>query len=166
MRRIAIDFVFDKEAQLFDNINFAGLGAAVLLPLIFFSNPVLVVIGYIASAVAGWNIGSNIGSILSIDEEIKAKVFESGCENFVNSIDKIFDEIETIIISTFSEKLDHTDQMIKKVILYYGNLLEQQEKAHQETQEQIIPFISEKQQQLTQLQNQLQTILSKINQSR
>ncbi|MDJ0516414.1 MAG: hypothetical protein QNJ74_09195 [Trichodesmium sp. MO_231.B1] len=101
--------------------------------------------------------------------EVKQQVYDLGFEKFDESAEEIFNRICEKITEVFSNNFESVSTVIEQAISLYENLLEQQEKVNQETQEKIESektFISEKQKQLTQLENQLETILSQINQSR
>ncbi|MBK1987635.1 hypothetical protein A0J48_008805 [Sphaerospermopsis aphanizomenoides BCCUSP55] len=59
---------------------------------------------------------------------------------------------------------DLINEVVKETISIYENILEQQEKAHQETLEQREiekAFINQKRQELEQVQKELQTIINK-----
>ena len=147
-----------------------GLGGLTTGALIAFTG-----LGFLPVLLAGGAaalIGSFFGT--GIDEEsakmnIKQQVCDASLKNFHQSAEEIFNRICENITEVFSNDFESFSRVIEQAISLYENLLEQQEKAHQETQEKIESekvFISDKQQQLKQLQNQLEIILSQINKSR
>ncbi|WP_228013168.1 hypothetical protein [Nostoc edaphicum] len=79
----------------------------------------------------------------------------------VNATPAKFDEI---IGSVFENRVESTSRVIAQAIALYENLLEQQEKAHNETLEQREAekmWIYQKHEELEQVQNGLEIILSK-----
>ncbi len=101
--------------------------------------------------------------------EVKQQVYDLGFEKFDESAEEIFNRICENSTEVFYSNCNSVSKVIDKAIFLYENLLEQQEKTNKETKEKLETekgFISENQQQLTELQNQLQTILSQINESR
>jgi hypothetical protein len=144
---------------VFGNIGLAGLGAALLLPTFIFAGPILFIVG---NLMAGGLLGSGVGGVLGFDAKIREKVFEVGCEQFVTSLEDIFEKINEIIAIAFDEKVGQANEIIAKAISFYENLLEQQEKAHQETQEQRETekaFISQKRNELEQVQRNIEAII-------
>ncbi len=145
--------------DILGELGLAGLGAALLIPAVVFAGPILGVIG---TLVGGGLLGTGVGSMLDINSKVKSKVFEVGCEKFVKSLEDTFEEINEIISSAFDEKVELADEIIAKAISFYENLLEQQEKAHQETLEQRQAdkeFIACKRQELEQVQKNIEVIL-------
>jgi hypothetical protein len=141
-------FNFNEGADILGNVGLAGLGAAVLVPAFIFAGPILAI----------------IGGFLGIDSAIRAKVFETGIQQFVDSLDGVFEKINEIIGTTFEERVKQTEVTIMNIISFYEVLIEQQEKAHQETLEQREiekAFINQKRQELEQVQKALQTIINK-----
>jgi hypothetical protein len=90
----------------------------------------------VSSLVAGGLFSTGVGGVLGIDADIRAKVFENGCEQFVESLGKTFENIDEIIVQAFGERLERVDEVVARAISMYETLLEQQEKAHQKTLEQ------------------------------
>ncbi len=134
-----------------------GFGAA-LVPVVFIAGPILAIIAGLGAGLLGG------GGIAIIEESVKEKVFQLGCEQFVNSIDGIVNKLDQMICSVFSERVEIATEAIDKAISVYENLLEQQEKAHQETLEQREAekvWIFQKRQELEQLYNELEAMLSK-----
>ncbi|WP_373528918.1 dynamin family protein [Nostoc sp.] len=98
------------------------------------------------------------------DTRIKQKIIESGLVKFAESQDKITEQINQYISSIFESKIKSFSAVIAQAIALYENLLEQQEKAHNETLEQREAekiWIYQKRQELEQVQNRLEVILSK-----
>ncbi|WP_322689786.1 dynamin family protein [Nostoc sp. DedSLP04] len=98
------------------------------------------------------------------DTRIKQKIIESGLAKFAESQDKITEQINQYISSIFESKIKSFSAVIAQAIALYENLLEQQEKAHNETLEQREAQkmrIYQKRQELEQVQNELEVILSK-----
>jgi uncharacterized tellurite resistance protein B-like protein/GTPase SAR1 family protein len=154
-------FNFNEGADILGNVGLAGLGAAVLVPAFIFAGPILAIIG---GLIGGGLIGTGIGGFLGIDSAIRAKVFETGIQQFVDSLDGVFEKINEIIGTTFEERVKQTEVTIMNIISFYEVLIEQQEKAHQETLEQREiekAFINQKRQELEQVQKALQTIINK-----
>jgi len=150
---------FAANIGILGELGLAGLGAALLIPAVVFAGPIL---GFIGSLVGGGLLGTGLGNILDINSKVKAKVFEVGCEKFVESLEDTFEKISEIIGSAFDEKVELADEIIKKAISFYENLLEQQEKAHKETLEQREAdkaWISQKRQELEQVQKNIEAIL-------
>jgi hypothetical protein len=94
--------------------------------------------------------------------KVKAKVFEVGFENFIESIEDVHEKINNIIFSGFTEKVKVSEQVIYKAIIFYEQLLEQQEKAHNKTIEQRDAekaWILQQRQELEQVQKNIEAIL-------
>jgi predicted component of type VI protein secretion system len=106
--------------------------------------------------------------IKGVDEQqntgIKQKIIESGLSKFVESKNQILEEINQYIISIFESRIESFTTVIDQAISLCENLIEQQEKAHQENLEQREiekAFINQKRQELEQVQKELQTIINK-----
>ncbi|MEH2237728.1 dynamin family protein [Nostoc sp.] len=98
------------------------------------------------------------------DTGIKQKIIESGLAKFAESQDKIKEQINQYISSIFESKIKSFSAVIAEAIALYENLLEQQEKAHNETLEQREAekmWIYQKRQELEQVQKGLEVILNK-----
>jgi hypothetical protein len=67
---------------------------------------------------------------------IKQQVFDKGCEQFVESLEKTFENIDEIIVAEFRKRIEQVDEVIGGAISMYENLLEQQEAVHQKNLEQ------------------------------
>ncbi|MEP0779727.1 dynamin family protein [Microcoleus sp. ZQ-A2] len=150
---------FAANIGILGDLGLAGLGAALLIPAFVFAGPILGVIG---GLVGGGLLGGGLGNILDINSKVKAKVFEVGCEKFAESLEDNFEKISEIIGSAFNEKVELADEIITKAISFYENLLEQQDKAHKETVEQRQAekaWISQKRQELEQVQKNIEAIL-------
>ncbi len=147
------------DIDILGNIGLAGLGAALLIPAVILAGPIVCFIG---SLVGGGLLGTGVGNMFDLDTKVKAKVCEVGCERFIESLEDIFGKINAIIDSAFSEKVERADEIIAKAIFFYESILEQQEKAHKETQEQCEAekaWIAQKRQELEQLQKNIKAII-------
>jgi hypothetical protein len=142
-----------------------GVGGALAAGLLAFTG-----LGFIAITVAAVaaTIASSFGlGLLDFDglkDQIKVKVFEIGFEKFDESVDKIAEKLNGIINEVFNDRLEAASQVIAEAISLYENLLEQQEKAHQENLEQREiekAFINQKRQEIEQVQKELQTMINK-----
>jgi GTPase Era involved in 16S rRNA processing len=161
-------YKFEINSKINHELNWLGLGAAVLVPLVCFTNPIAIIAGFIGSIVGGWNIGYTTVNLLFIDNEIRGKVFEAGCEQFCNSVDNIIDAISDIIIATFDERLEQAEAAIQEIIMHYDNILKQNEKANQESLEQRQQdqaWIEQKRQQLEQVQKNIEGIVTSVTTS-
>ncbi|MGB3535478.1 MAG: dynamin family protein [Microcoleaceae cyanobacterium] len=155
------NYKFDMNSKVNYEFNWLGLGTAALVPLILLSNPIAMIAGFVASLVGGWNIGS----AMAVDDEIKGKVFEAGCEQFCNSVDNIIDAIAEIIIATFDEREEQAEAAIKEIIMHYDNILKQNEKAHQESLEQRKQdqdWIEQQRQKIGQFKHEIEEIVEKV----
>lgn len=149
------DFSSNATKGFWGGLGAVGIGAA-LVPVVFLAGPILAVIAGIGAGFFGG------GGIAVIEETIKENVLKMGCEQFVNSLDNIFEKINEIIGSVFDDRVNAISEIIEKAISFYENLLEQQEKAHQETLEQREvekAWLAQKRQELEQVQNGIEAIL-------
>lgn len=106
---------------------------------------------------------SAIINILSLDSKIRAKSFESGWQQFVDSREVTFEKINEIIGSAFHERVALADEVIGDVLSIYENILQQQEQANQETLEALEEEkikITQKRQELEQAQKRIEAILN------
>jgi uncharacterized tellurite resistance protein B-like protein/GTPase SAR1 family protein len=152
------NFVFDDFSFL-GNLGIAGLGVAVFVPAIILAGPVLLAVG---TLVASGLFGTGVGGILGIDAEIRAKVFEKGCEQFVESLNKTFENIDEIVVTALNERFERVDEIVLRAISLYENLLEQQNEAHQKNLEQReteIAWITQKRLELENLRNNVEAFL-------
>lgn len=141
------------------NLGLAGLGVAVFVPAIILAGPILFAVG---SLVAGGLFGTGVGGVLGIDANIRAKVFEKGCEQFVESLSKTFENIDEIVDTAFCARLERVDEVISRTISLYENLLEQQEESHQKNLEQREAekaWIAQKRLELEDLKNNAEAVL-------
>lgn len=156
------------KTDLHDQINFSvndinddfagtgglGLGSALAAGLLAFTPLGLIAIGTPSiAAVVGVFFGLGI-----LDRVIiKVKVLELGFQNFETSKDKISEKLYEIVKSAINNKVHSASQVIEQVIFRYENLLQQQNKAHQETLEQRNAekaWIAQKCEELRQLQTE------------
>lgn len=124
------------------------------------------VVPAVAATIA--RITSSLGfGLLDFNElkyQIKIKVFEIGFQTFEESIDKVSEKLDEIINTVFNSRIEVSSRVIAEAISLYENLIEQQEKAHQENLEQREiekAFINQKRQEIEQVQKELQTIINK-----
>jgi uncharacterized tellurite resistance protein B-like protein/GTPase Era involved in 16S rRNA processing len=139
-----------------------GIGGTLATVLILFSPLGLVssLLASVGAAVAG-ALGLGIIDFDGINNQIKLKIVEMGLQNFYDSIDKVVEKLEEIINSVFAAKVESVSQIVAEAISLYENLLEQQEKADQETIEQRQAekaLIVQKRQELKQVQQNLEAI--------
>lgn len=140
-----------------------GIGSAVAFGLLAFTG--VGFIGIIIASVAAM-IASSFGlGMLDIDglhDQIKIKIIEEGLKKFDESLEKFGEKLGEIIDTVFDSKIESASQVIAQAISLYENLLEQQEKAHQETLEEREAdkaWISQKHQELEQAHKDIQSII-------
>ncbi|MEH2383931.1 MAG: hypothetical protein V7K27_34430 [Nostoc sp.] len=124
---------------------------------------IAVIVASVAAAIAG-SFGFGMLDFDGLKDQIKEKVFELGFQKFNESMDTIFEKLNEIVNSVFENRVESASRVIAEAIALYENLLEQQEKAHNETLEQREAekiWIYQKRQELEQVQNRLEVILSK-----
>ncbi|MEH1912216.1 MAG: hypothetical protein V7L05_06520 [Nostoc sp.] len=124
---------------------------------------IAVIVASVAAAIAG-SFGFGMLDFDGLKDKIKGKVFELGFQKFDESMDKLSDKLDEIVGSVFENRVESASRVIAEAIALYENLLEQQEKAHNETLEQREAekmWIYQKRQELEQVQNRLEVILSK-----
>ncbi|BAY61552.1 dynamin family protein [Calothrix brevissima NIES-22] len=133
-----------------------GVGAA-LVPVIFMAGPILAIIAGMGAGLFGG------GGIAIIEDSVREKVFQLGCEQFVNSLDSIFENLDNMIISVFNERIEIAAKKIEQAISFYENLLEQQEKFHQQTVEDHHAdkvIIDQKYQEFEQINHKIKSIIN------
>lgn len=158
------DFYQHKSSEFGDsgfgtNLGLAGLGVAVLVPAFILAGPILAVLG---SLLGGSLLGAGATGILDKQATIKAKVFEKGWEQFLESLDKTFDKIYEIIGIEFRGRMDQVDGVISGAISLYENLLEQQGTVHQKNlaqREAEKVWITEQRLELEQLRNNTESVV-------
>lgn len=140
-----------------------GIGSAVAFGLLAFTG--IGFIGIIITSVAAM-IASSFGlGMLDVDglhDQIKIKIVEEGLKKFDESLEKVGEKLGEIIDTVFDSKIESASQVIVQAISLYENLLEQQEKAHQETREEREAgktWISQKRQRLEQVHKDIQSII-------
>jgi hypothetical protein len=149
--------------NILGGLGLAGLGVAAFVPVFILASPILAVIGGLA---AGGLIGTGVGSLLEFDTQVRAKVFEKGCEQFVDSLEKTNEKIGEIIVSEFQTRLEQIDRIISKAISVYDALLEKQEKVGLltlEQRDQEMGWILRKQTELKYISQQMQSAIEKLS---
>lgn len=142
-----------------------GIGGATATTLMLFAGLGLVPV-ILAGLATGMlaEIGSGMIGFNGIQDQIKRKVCEIGIQNLDKL--KIDQELDEIVGLVFNSRVESASRVIAQAIALYENLLEQQEKAHNETLEQREAekmWIYQKRQELEQIQNQLEIILNKCS---
>lgn len=120
---------------------------------------IAVVVASLAAAIAG-SFGLGMLDFDGLKDQIKAKVIELGFEKFDESMDKFSDKLNEIVGSVFENRVESASRVISQAIALYENLLEHQEKAHNKTLVEKM-WIYQKRQELEQVQNGLEVIISK-----
>ncbi len=141
-----------------------GIGGALAAGLIGFTGLgfIAVIVASVAAAIAG-SFGLGMLDFDGLKDQIKVKIFELGFEKFDESMDKLSEKLDEIADSVFNSRVESASRVIAQAIALYENLLEQQKKAHNETLEQREAdkvWISQKRQELEQVQNGLEVILN------
>lgn len=141
-----------------------GAGGALAAGLLAFTGIGLipVIIAAVATAIAS-GFGLGLLDVDGIHDQIKTKVLEQGFEKFKASKDKTYESLDEIIVSAFKSRLEASDVAIKQLISSYENILERHEKSHKETVEQREAekaWITQKRQEIEQMQNRIEAILS------
>ncbi|OYD96504.1 dynamin family protein [Nostoc sp. 'Peltigera membranacea cyanobiont' 210A] len=126
---------------------------------------IAVIFASVAAAIAG-SFGFGMLDFDGLKDKIKGKVIEIGFQKFNESMNKnkLPAKLDEIIGSVFNSRVESASRVIAQAIALYENLLEQQEKAHSETLEQREAektWIYQKREELEQVQNGLEVILSK-----
>ncbi len=141
-----------------------GFGGALAAALIVFTSLGLVpVILASLAAVVGGEFGLEKLDFYGITNKIKHQVIELGLKNLQASKYKIAKKRYEIIRTEFYTRLEAASKIITQVISVYENLLEQQENAHKKTLEQREAekaWIAQKLQELNQVEENLETILT------
>ncbi len=151
----------DGESRFFSSIGFGG-GGIVAGTLLGFIG-----LGFLPAILAGGAIGALVGLFFGGDPEVvhnkmKQEVFEKGFKKIDASAEEILNKIVENVETAIYEKAELASNAISSSIEILDNLLEQQEKAHQETlqtRESEKQLIHQKYQQLSQIQDELQVIL-------
>ncbi|MTJ07583.1 dynamin family protein [Anabaena sp. UHCC 0204] len=142
-----------------------GVGGALAVGLIAFTGLgfIAIVVAAIAATIAS-SFGFGLLDFDGLSTQIKQKVYDIGFEKFEESVEKISEKLDEIINTVFNSRIEGSSRVIAEAISLYENLIEQQEKAHQENLEQREiekAFIKQKRQELEQVQKELQTIINK-----
>jgi uncharacterized tellurite resistance protein B-like protein/signal recognition particle receptor subunit beta len=152
-----------------DFMGFAGIGGGISIggalaaALFLFTGVgfIALIVTSVVGAIAG-SFGLGMLDIDGIHDKIKSKVLELGLQKFEESIDKVADKISEIIQTVFNARVESASRVIAEAISLYENLLEQQEKVHLETVEEREAdkkWLSQKYQELEQVQNKIQSII-------
>lgn len=141
-----------------------GIGGALAAALFVFTGVgfIALIVTSVVAAIAG-SFSLGMLDIDGIHGQIKSKVLELGLKKFEESKDKVTEKITEIIDTVFDGKVAATSRVIVEAISLYENLLEQQEKVHQETVEEREAdkaWIAQKYQELEQVQNKIQSIIT------
>ncbi|MDY7006802.1 MAG: dynamin family protein [Cyanobacteriota bacterium] len=154
----------DNGGGLWEGLQLGGLTAGALFMFTGLGIlPIIIAGGAVALISSFFGIG---GDEEKADMKIKQQVYNVGFQKFQESSEEILDKVCDNIAEVFYTQFKSVSTVIEQAILLYENLLEQQDKAHKETQSQLQvekAFISAKQQQLTQIQKQLEIILTQIS---
>ncbi|WP_066376059.1 dynamin family protein [Anabaena sp. CA = ATCC 33047] len=140
-----------------------GIGGALAVGLLAFTG--IGFIGIIIASLAGMVAGSFGLGMLDVDglhQQIKRKIIEIGDEKFHESTDKVSEKLYEIVNSVFDSKVETASRVISQAILLYENLLEQQEKVHQETVEEREAekvWIFQKRQEIEQLKTSIKAFV-------
>jgi uncharacterized tellurite resistance protein B-like protein/GTPase SAR1 family protein len=155
-----IDSDINAQGSLLGGIGAGGALAAGLYAFTLIAvGPIIV--AALATAIVG-SLGLGMLDADGIHYKIKSKVIELGFQKFDESTEKIWENLGKTIGSAFNSRLELANEAIKQVISCYENVLEQHEKAHKETLEQREAekaWISQKRQELEQLQKNIEAIL-------
>uniref|UniRef100_UPI00117778E7 dynamin family protein n=1 Tax=Calothrix rhizosoleniae TaxID=888997 RepID=UPI00117778E7 len=152
-----------------DFMGFGGIGGGVGIGVLATGLLAFTGIGFIAIIVAGvvstiaGSFGLGVLDVDGIHDQIKMKVLELGFQKLDESIDEATNKLKEIIDTVIDSKVDSASQIIAAAISLYENLLEQQEKAHQETLEEREAdkiWISQKRQELEQVQKDMESIIA------
>ncbi len=139
------------------------IGGALAIGLIFTGLGLAVGISNAGTMVS--SIRSGMAYIDKLYNQIKLKVLDIGFERFDNSIDENLAKLEEIINTVLNRQIKSASRVIEHAIALYETLLEQQEKAHQETLEQHEAekkLIDQKRQKLEQVKNDLKILLDQV----
>jgi uncharacterized tellurite resistance protein B-like protein/GTPase SAR1 family protein len=142
-----------------------GVGGALAAGLIVFTGLgfIAVIVAAVAATIAS-SFGFGLLDFDGLSTQIKQKVYDIGFQKFEESVEKVSEKLDEIINTVFNSRIEGSSRVIAEAISLYENLIEQQEKAHQETLEQREiekAFINQKRQELEQVQKELQTLINK-----
>lgn len=142
-----------------------GIGGVLAAGLFVFTGLgfIAVIVASVAATIAS-SFGLGLLDLDGLNDQIKLKVFNIGFQKLDESIDKVSEKLEQIISTVFNNRLESASRVIAEAISLYENLIEQQEKVHQETLEQREvekAFIYQKRQELERVQNELEVMINK-----
>lgn len=161
----SINLVSEQLIMTFDLLNTAvnELGGLVSIGVVLAAALAFAPFGMIAAIVAG--VVAAIASLIGVNGfklgmgliyyQIKQSVCELGMKEFENSMYEYNKKLNETVCSAFDEKVTSVSRAIAQAISLYENLLQEQEKVHQETLEQREAekaWIAEKRKELEQVQ--------------
>jgi uncharacterized tellurite resistance protein B-like protein/GTPase Era involved in 16S rRNA processing len=139
-----------------------GAGGALAAGLVFAGIAIIpIIIAAVVAGIAG-SFGLGLLDVDGIHDKIKLKVCEEGLQKLNENQAEITKRLDEIISSAFSSQVEVAETAIKQIISSYENLLEQQDKAHKATLEQREAdqaWISQKRNELEQVQRNIEAIL-------
>ncbi|MBF2006580.1 MAG: hypothetical protein IGS49_14210 [Chlorogloeopsis fritschii C42_A2020_084] len=140
-----------------------GIGGALAAALFAFTGIgfIALIVTTVVATIAG-SFGLGVLDVDGIHNQIKMKVLELGFQKLDESINQGADKLSEIIDTVFDSKVESASRVIAEAISLYENLLEQQEKAHQKSLEELEPdkaWISQKRQELEIVQNKIESLI-------
>lgn len=117
------------------------------------------IVGAVSGGIAGV---FKFGGSSAPQPSIRQKVFEKGWEKFTQSKDKFLEKIKEIVVLIIDNRVETVTKIAEQAVSLYEELLGKQERYQQETQQQREAekdWISQKRQELEQLQKQIKTII-------
>lgn len=139
----------------------AGIALAAGLYAFTFIAIIPIIIAAVAAAVFG-SFGLGLLDVDGIHDKIKAEVLAKGFEKFDESLEKVYERLGEVIQAAFSTRLDATNEAIQQIIACYENALQVNENNNRFSLEELKinrVWIGQKQQELEQIQQRLETIL-------
>jgi len=141
-----------------------GLGGLVTAGLLVFTGlgMIPVILGGLAAA-AGGSFGLGLLDIDDIHKQLKQKVVEVGLQQFYQSLDNIFDKISERTNLAFNYRYETISNATTQAMLLWENLLEQQERYEQKTQQECEvekAWVADKIRELKQMEKQIESILN------
>ncbi|MDM9385433.1 hypothetical protein QUB80_32790 [Chlorogloeopsis sp. ULAP01] len=148
----------------FGGIGGVGIGGVLAAALFAFTGIgfIALIVTTVVATIAG-SFGLGVLDVDGIHNQIKMKVLELGFQKLDESISQGADKLSEIIDTVFESKVESASRVIAEAISLYENLLEQQEKAQQETPEKLEAdkaWISQKRQELEIVQNKIESLIN------